>query len=800
MARSNVTGGSATMLCMKLDSLKVELSLPDVRYQKNKKKIKMSVDGKVKWSYEWTNTFAPPLGQDLLTPVSSTIKISLSGKRRIRKHLIGSYSGRIIDFLLDKDKPLTLQDDRHVTCATITMALSPVADYQQALLASVDASLARLDINPMLAEGLDNVDQAISAMETVDYAVETCGQYIAPLGQALRLMTKLIDNVAEAHPLLKVGWTLLSSVYKAVQEQRLNDENVRGLAESLRELVGVAGDCPVAEIKGTPHVIESIERFALEVASLIDECTQSSFMMRLGKAQITDSKTRITACQAALKDLYDKLRTRIIAYTAKRVKEMKEGIKEMQDDAKRRDAQKLSEQIREWLKPHDSSVNHKSARDTHVEGTGSWIATDERFQKWLDEAGTTMWISGPPGFGKTVLFSTSVEVVLRHASAQGTSCCCAYSYFDARESGGASRKLETLLRSILGQLCFKQAEIPEAMKRLYGVDGKEHPQPTVLQLRTTLGEVVKGFDDVYILIDALDECDSQGELLDWMTSLQLTTQGLHLLATSRPERTIEERMSNSSHIRIFLSSELLDNDIKTYVDERVEASKDLKSMMTEEMRKKLRVKGDGMFRLVAFWIDELKRCLSPKAVTDTLTRLPTSLNEMYALMVSKIDPNYLPYARAIMGWLLSSVRQLKLEEIATVVGFDFSDERPAFDKDRCFAHPEAVLDVCGGLVVMSQDRVTLAHLTVKEFLLQQESLLHVNEPDAHSLIAQSCLTYLLDLSQPHVTADVGEFPLHDYAVQNWMEHASSTRDIENTQSVIHKLALEVLHPEYETFQ
>ncbi|KIJ14684.1 hypothetical protein PAXINDRAFT_43750, partial [Paxillus involutus ATCC 200175] len=196
---------------------------------------------------------------------------------------------------------------------------------------------------------------------------------------------------------------------------------------------------------------------------------------------------------------------------------------------------------------------------------------------------------------------------------------------------------------------------------------------------------------------------------------------------------------------------------------------------------------------------------------DTLTRLPTSLNEMYALMVSKIDPNYLPYARAIMQWLLSSVRQLKLEEIATVVGFDFSDERPAFDKDRCFAHPEAVLDVCGGLVVMSQgttlrvlihatDRVTLAHLTVKEFLLQQESLLHVNEPDAHSLIAQSCLTYLLDLSQPHVTADVGEFPLHDYAVQNWMEHASSTRDIENTQSVIHKLALEVLHPEYETFQ
>jgi hypothetical protein len=95
------------------------------------------------------------------------------------------------------DKPLTLQDDRHVACATITMGLSPVVDYQQALNASVDASLARLDNNQRLAEGLDNVDQAISAMQTMDYAVETCGQYIAPLGQALRLMIKLIDNVAE---------------------------------------------------------------------------------------------------------------------------------------------------------------------------------------------------------------------------------------------------------------------------------------------------------------------------------------------------------------------------------------------------------------------------------------------------------------------------------------------------------------------------------------------------------------------------------------------------------------------------
>jgi hypothetical protein len=177
---------------------------------------------------------------------------------------------------------------------------------------------------------------------------------------------------------------------------------------------------------------------------------------------------------------------------------------------------------------------------------------------------------------------------------RGSTCGCAYFYFDGRESGAALQKFETLLRSILDQLCFNQADIPDVMKRLYKVDDNNHPEPTLSQLRTTLEEVVKGFDEVYILIDALDECDSQAELLDWMNSLQSTTPGLHLFTTSRPERIIEERMSKSSHVRISLTSDLLDNDIKTYVDEHVEASDDLKLLMTEEMKKKLRVKGDGM--------------------------------------------------------------------------------------------------------------------------------------------------------------------------------------------------------------
>ncbi|KAF8833460.1 hypothetical protein BDN67DRAFT_1072930 [Paxillus ammoniavirescens] len=433
-----------------------------------------------------------------------------------------------------------------------------------------------------------------------------------------------------------------------------------------------------------------------------------------------------------------------MTYTANHVKEIHKRVKETQEDGRQRDAEKLSNQIQQWLKLHNVSRNHKSARDVCVEGTGSWFANDKRFLRWLHESGMTLLISGRSGFSKTVLFSTTLGGVRNHTGPWGSTCGCAYFYFDGRESGAELQKFKTMLRSVLAQLCFNQADIPDAMKRLYCVDGNDHPEPTLSQLRMTLQKVVMGFDHVYILIDALDECGSRAELLDWMRSLQSTTQGLHLLATSRPEHIIEEGMSNWRHVRIFLSSEVLDNDIKTYVDNRVEANDDLKLFMTEEMKKKLRQRGDEMFRLVAFWIEDLKHCLNAEDVMETLERLPTSLNGMYTSMVSKINSNHLLYAQAIIRWLLFSVEQLTPEELAAVACFGFSDGRPSFNRNRCFGNPKAVLDVCGGLVMVSQDRFTLAHLTVKEFLLQQASPLHVNEPDAHSFIARSCLTYLLD--------------------------------------------------------
>jgi len=66
---------------------------------------------------------------------------------------------------------------------------------------------------------------------------------------------------------------------QAVQQQMLQDDDVRSLAESLREMVGIAAECPdLLRIHGTTNVIEEIGRVSLQIALLIDECAKLSLM------------------------------------------------------------------------------------------------------------------------------------------------------------------------------------------------------------------------------------------------------------------------------------------------------------------------------------------------------------------------------------------------------------------------------------------------------------------------------------------------------------------------------------------
>jgi hypothetical protein len=99
----------------------------------------------------------------------------------------------------------------------------------------------------------------------------------------------------------------------------------------------------------------------------------------------------------------------------------------------------------------------------------------------------SLWLHGIPGCGKTVLTSTIIE----HFRQDTTCQVLLYFYFDSSDTD--KRSLNSLLRSLITQLC---RELPEALQPVYQLwvslsGGPKQPSTDFLQsaLRSLLSEV-----------------------------------------------------------------------------------------------------------------------------------------------------------------------------------------------------------------------------------------------------------------------------------------------------------------------
>ena len=136
-----------------------------------------------------------------------------------------------------------------------------------------------------------------------------------------------------------------------------------------------------------------------------------------------------------------------------------------------------------------------------------------------------------------------------------------------------------------------------------------------------------------------------------------------------------------------------------------------------------------------------------------------------------------------------AVQPLRLEELAEVLAFDFEDAPrgvPKLNVDwRQEDQGRAVLSACSSLITIVHDGddsrrvVQFSHFSVKEFLTSDRlavaaediSFYHIDLEPAHTILAQACLAILLRLDDSTVEAIMQQFPLAEYALKHWVDHA-----------------------------
>jgi NACHT domain len=265
------------------------------------------------------------------------------------------------------------------------------------------------------------------------------------------------------------------------------------------------------------------------------------------------------------------------------------------------------EKILRWLSPPDPSSNFQKALKQRQSGTGVWFLQHERYIRWKSGKSQFLWLHGIPGCGKSVLSSTILENVLELVKRSAGSVVT-YFYFDFNDP--QKQVPELMIRSLLAQLLRSYVEIPAVLETLFSSCDKGQRQPSLNEYLEVLRQIIKEIPRMYLVLDALDECDTRDELLEIFISMADWNAGnLHILLTSRKERDIEDSFTEivDSENIICIQSNLVDPDIRAYILERLSKDKDLKkwhkdSEIRGQIEHALMEKASGMYALsCGFW-------------------------------------------------------------------------------------------------------------------------------------------------------------------------------------------------------
>jgi hypothetical protein len=253
--------------------------------------------------------------------------------------------------------------------------------------------------------------------------------------------------------------------------------------------------------------------------------------------------------------------------------------------------------ILESLSPTNPSINHRYACKRYQQGTGNWLLQRAEYLEWTAKRGSILWINGIPGCGKTILCSTIIEHLLNHQTPHNSPAGVAYFYFNFQNR--AEQQFINLLRSLILQLSCQCQKLPACVEGLRQELRYQRGQSSMASsyLIGILKDVRLEFRDVYIVIDALDECEQYEELVEWVEELANAKDSIvHLFLSSRQTQQFRDLMGPLATAAISVNDSTPANDIQLHIREQLKSDPRMKKWpanLHDEIESTLMANVDG---------------------------------------------------------------------------------------------------------------------------------------------------------------------------------------------------------------
>jgi ankyrin repeat protein len=187
-------------------------------------------------------------------------------------------------------------------------------------------------------------------------------------------------------------------------------------------------------------------------------------------------------------------------------------------------------------------------------------------------------------------------------------------------------------------------------------------------------------------------------------------------------------------------------------------------------------------------------------------------------MLSNIEAESADDARRILILLCTTKRPLTVEQLIDGIAVELGED-PKFNKDSRLMNEDDIRHICPGFIEVDVHRkriirrtafktVRIAHYSVQEYLESDRILtseiarfFSVRPMQANTEVASIYLAYLMDPElcealSGGTSAVYTEFPLAEYAVQNWPRHY---REGDGSDPRLHRLVMDLFHDDQAAF-
>jgi hypothetical protein len=318
-------------------------------------------------------------------------------------------------------------------------------------------------------------------------------------------------------------------------------------------------------------------------------------------------------------------------------------------------------------------------------------------------------------------------------------------------------------------------------------------------------------DSVYIILDAMDECEEGEVFVQDILPLTNNSSAKFLFFSRMSSVTLNHYVPKEQRLQI--SKPDSSKDIKLYIDHGIETLMDEELLPATtnvtQVADHLLKGADGMFLWARLMLIYLKSVIFTPALRISIINrvvLPDGLEAMYERIVSIIGRTSRAeqdFVRTILLWVSYARQPWSTAQLQEALTFEEHQEPGGDDAHKFANFDSAVTMACANLIEVypqaSGVSFRFIHLSAREFFIRNcrclgEDKLKISsfiskilpvKPVAEIYFTSTCLKYLTfhcsaqplsgklteGVSQERLKQD---FPLADYASLNWISHLKGT--------------------------